>query len=161
MAKTCYFCGEPATTREHIPGRAFYPEQKDLPAGSPNVRENMLTVPACAEHSNAQSKDDQYAAYTIVTSLDNNPLSRGHIAGKVLRAIKRTPHIFETLMPEARPVWIDGKESVAFKMDRERMSSVMRRIARGLYYHHTGERLLIPLDWISPDMIHIKKVRVR
>jgi len=157
MAKTCYFCGEPATTREHLPGRAFYPEQKDLPPGSPNVCENMLTVPACAEHNNAQSMDDQYAAYTIVTSLDNNALSRSHIAGKVLRAIKRTPHIFETLMPEARPVLFDGQESVAFKMDRARMSSVMERIARGLYFHHTGERLVIPLDWISPDMLNLEK----
>ena len=49
----CIYCGSPATTREHIPSKAFlvdpYPE-------------NLPTIPACFECNNGYSEDEKYLA---------------------------------------------------------------------------------------------------
>lgn len=33
MCNTCYYCGKPATSTEHVPPKALFPEQKDSPEG--------------------------------------------------------------------------------------------------------------------------------
>lgn len=47
----CIYCGEPATTREHIPSKAFL--VKPYP-------ENLPTIPACFECNNGYSADEKY-----------------------------------------------------------------------------------------------------
>jgi hypothetical protein len=50
-SKICYYCGQPATTREHAPPKSFFPKKTNL---------QLKTVPACEKHNNAKSNDDQY-----------------------------------------------------------------------------------------------------
>lgn len=49
----CIYCGKPATTREHIPSKAFLIEP---------FPENLFTIPACFECNNGFSKDEEYMA---------------------------------------------------------------------------------------------------
>ena len=45
----CAYCGEPATTYDHVPPQCLY--TRPLPS-------NLVTVPACAACNNGASKDD-------------------------------------------------------------------------------------------------------
>ena len=49
----CIYCGNPATTREHVPSKAFLTEL---------YPENMATVPACFECNNGYSDDEKYVS---------------------------------------------------------------------------------------------------
>ena len=49
----CIYCGNPATTREHVPSKAFLTEP---------YPENMATVPACFECNNGYSDDEKYVS---------------------------------------------------------------------------------------------------
>lgn len=49
--KTCYRCGQPANTKEHMPPKSFFPKGGNL---------QLKTVPSCKEHNNDKSGDDQY-----------------------------------------------------------------------------------------------------
>lgn len=46
----CYYCGKKAVSSEHVPPRCFFPKDK---------RENLIQVPACEEHNESTSKDDE------------------------------------------------------------------------------------------------------
>jgi hypothetical protein len=51
MAKpTCYMCDRDASSREHVPPAAFFPEQKESPDGK-DYRRNLITVPSCSKHN--------------------------------------------------------------------------------------------------------------
>jgi len=46
--KHCYYCGAPATSKEHVPPRGFFPKGSDL-----------ITVPSCEIHNNDKSHIDE------------------------------------------------------------------------------------------------------
>jgi hypothetical protein len=46
IEKICYYCGERATTREHVPPKGFFPRKANL---------QPKTVPSCTKHNNAKS----------------------------------------------------------------------------------------------------------
>lgn len=51
--KGCIYCGKPATTREHIPSKAFLIEP---------YPEDLATLPACFECNNGFSNDEEYVS---------------------------------------------------------------------------------------------------
>ena len=53
----CYACFAVATDREHVPARAFFPR---------GMRQNLLTVPSCAEHNAKNFQDVEYVRNLIV-----------------------------------------------------------------------------------------------
>lgn len=142
---TCYMCSAPATSREHAPPLCFFPERKDLPERQ-DLRKNLITVPACSLHNLAASKDDEYALVVTVTHFEASDLGRHHFATKVLRALKRTPAFAHTVFTEMRPANARGRSSGATLVDHRRYFSVMDKVSRAVYYHHTtGQKLLGPL----------------
>ena len=58
--ETCYYCGKPATSREHAPPRSFFPDSSKL---------NLITVPSCDIHNGRKSKDDEYVRALLVMSI--------------------------------------------------------------------------------------------
>jgi hypothetical protein len=48
---TCYYCGKPAVGDEHFPPKSFFPQ---------NQRSRLVVVPACKEHNQEKSTDDEY-----------------------------------------------------------------------------------------------------
>ncbi|MFZ6769305.1 hypothetical protein ACO0LM_19830 [Undibacterium sp. Di26W] len=64
---SCYMCDEVAVSVEHVPPRCLFPKQKDLPIGV-DLRRELLTVPACAQHNMEKASDDEYFLGVIVGS---------------------------------------------------------------------------------------------
>ncbi len=52
----CYWCGEPATSKEHVPPKCLFPEDKDIkPILNETFREHLITVPSCDKHNLSKS----------------------------------------------------------------------------------------------------------
>lgn len=66
---TCYMCSKPATTKEHVPPKCFFPSTKDG-----KFRNKLITVPSCKEHNNDTSAADELINLLlyIVTENDKN-----------------------------------------------------------------------------------------
>lgn len=57
--ETCYYCGEPKTSYEHVPPQSFFPKNK---------RVNLIQVPSCDDHNGNKSKDDEYVRLVLMSS---------------------------------------------------------------------------------------------
>lgn len=133
-------CERLATSREHVPPRCFFPEQKDLPAGF-DFRRNLITVPSCEQHNSAKSADDEFLLF-ILTSQHHGSIYKDKLfESKVIRAFNRSPNRFMSMMEELTPIRglsSDGQmpESASFKVDLDRFDRVLHQVACGIYYHH-------------------------
>src|SRR5258708_29696726 len=55
----CVYCGQPSTTKDHIPPKQMFAPSTDL-----------ITVPCCEECRDKQSRDDEYFRLVMVARLD-------------------------------------------------------------------------------------------
>lgn len=142
--ETCYWCGLPETSREHVPPRCIFPEAKDTQDGT-GYRENPITVPSCDEHNMARSKDDEYLLCILAMSILNNPIGNQQATTKVLRALKRSNGLTHLVLDQNSTVVIEdtktGKieNTIAVKVDYQRITNVLHHIVRGVYFHEYRE----------------------
>jgi hypothetical protein len=123
--KKCYFCGETADTREHVPPKGFFPKEH---------RKDLITVNSCKTHNNHKSGDDEYFRMTLagIAWGDLQPSMRETI----IRSVKRKPalarHIVETSKKNATG-WF------TYDADSARIDHVLECIGRGLLFHEQGK----------------------
>ncbi|MFC2094957.1 HNH endonuclease [Candidatus Bipolaricaulota bacterium] len=140
MAKKCFICGEPATSVDHIPPRSFFPKTKDMPSGVAEARKNLITVPACRDHNELYAKDDEVASYVILLTSKANSLGVRQFKQKAMRAISRSKGLIAAIFKKIEVYKLpDGTEMPTVQFDADRVSRVMERIARGLFYHEFGK----------------------
>ncbi len=139
----CYFCGNPATSTEHVPPKCLFPEQKDL--CEKDYRKNLITVPSCDEHNSRKSRDDEFLMACLAPVVGNNPTGYLHTKTKVVRAQARNPHLINDTMREARKFNLPALNGISFpvlvgKPDMPRLCRSLQAVARGLYFHARGTR---------------------
>jgi hypothetical protein len=140
----CYACGQPATSREHVPPKCLFPEPKDV--GGRNYRGDLITVPSCNVHNSAKSRDDEFLMVSLATMFGGNAVGFRHSAGKVDRALRRSAHRF-LLKVITKPERIFRVETAPGQFidilwgmpDIDRLKRCFESIARGLLFHETGE----------------------
>ncbi len=132
---TCFMCNRPATTKEHIPPKCFFPNFKDL---KKDHRRNLITVKACREHNLSTSKDDEYLFVVICTYYENNLIGDSQAHVKVHRALKNSRGLYRQFFGPGKcgSVTIDGMPLRTAPVDKERFSLGMEKIGRGIYFHH-------------------------
>jgi len=145
-------CQRPATSREHIPPKCFFPGKGELPLGR-DCRINLITVPSCDLHNISKSGDDQYVLMVIVSHWQNNAVAYQHFSSKVLRAIARRPALRQFYIGEFVPAIVGGKPTAAFTIDRQRFDRSMARIASGLYFDEYGQQWRQELSVESPALL--------
>jgi hypothetical protein len=140
--QTCYACTAPATTREHAPPLSFFPK---------GYRDNLITVPSCEDHNNANAMDVEYVRNVISTMLGNNTIAEQHFFDKAIRSFDHTPALLHTTFSDIRPVQIQGQTIGVFTTDTDRVERVMAACVRALHFRETGERIY---DWaiVLPNM---------
>jgi hypothetical protein len=141
---TCYACDQPATTREHAPPFSFFPKER---------RANLITVPSCALHNNANSMDVEYARNVITTMLGSNEVGQEHFNDKVVRSFAHSPGLLNATFADIRAVNVKGMTTGAFTVDTQRINTVMKACVRALHFRETGQR---GLDWqvILPNLFY-------
>lgn len=85
---TCYICGQPATSRDHVPPKSMFPKAVDM--GGVDYRTNLLTVPSCAACNEGRSDDDQYALCLVAFHFENNPLAYSYSISKIFKGLRRS-----------------------------------------------------------------------
>ena len=147
----CYICDEQDVSLEHIPPLCLFPESKDLPAGL-DLRKNLITVPACAEHNLRKSGDDEYLLFILVANINVNFAGLNQWRTKIDRAMKYRPskrRIFKNL----QPVQYHGVRTGKYEIDFERISRQFVLIARGIYYYHFRKHWSHALELAIPFAI--------
>jgi hypothetical protein len=80
--KQCYYCGQQDTSKDHVPAKCFFP-------ADPSCRKQLISVPACARHNEAASKDDEYVRSLIVMIIGNNCRAYQQFLDKVEPSLPR------------------------------------------------------------------------
>jgi hypothetical protein len=146
----CAYCGEAATTRDHVPPKNLFPTPRPS---------DLLTVPACAACNNRSSEDEEYFVNVL---LAHHKASGSHadilLAQRLGRPAKprRLRAAFRLLkgvrsVPIYTPAGIYLGDAPAFRADIGRMGTVLSKVARGLYYAEYGERM--PADRVVHSMV--------
>jgi hypothetical protein len=94
--RTCVYCGEPATTKDHVPPRGLFLD--------PPPR-NLITVPACLRCNNSASTDDEL--FRIVVSIGagmDTPESRALWDDKIFPGLRKNRRVAKDLGGSMRRV---------------------------------------------------------
>jgi hypothetical protein len=126
----CYMCDADATTREHVPPRSFFPK---------GHRENLVTVPSCIVHNHDQSLDIEYVRNIIVGFSGTNAHAEP-VFEIAKRSFERSSALFRQTFGDFEIVHFEGEKTGVFKVDLERMKSVMRPIANAIHFKDYGDR---------------------
>jgi hypothetical protein len=153
MSDRCFACHNTATTREHVPPLCLFPETKDAEEGR-NLRRNLITVPACADHNLAKSTDDEYFRWVVSTNLAANCVGTWHAPTKVARAHGRRPALGQPISESAKDVtMVDSRTGSEYPtaetpLDSARFTRVLDLIGLGIYRHHFGK------SWSGTVRVH-------
>lgn len=136
----CFICGETATTRDNIPPTCIFSH----PAPTDLVR-----VPACKQHNEGSSKDDEYFRFFVAATASGSDQAHGIIKDRIVEKAKSKPKLLSSIMKNAHsrieirtPAGIILGYRPGFKFDRKRIYNIFNKIVRGLFYYHFKQRLL-------------------
>lgn len=126
-------CESPAVSKEHVPPKCIFPEQKD--ANGRDFRRSLITVPSCDVHNSAKSKDDEYLMMVLTSYFTNNQAAQDQIRSKIARAWAKNPGTATAVVKNLRSVQALGQEHHAFEVDTTRFDQSLAWAANGLYFH--------------------------
>ena len=152
LMNKCYFCQKPATSKEHVPPKCLFPEEKDLKLGE-DYRKELITVPACDEHNSQKSRDDEYLLLILALGYFNNAVARNHFSKKLFRALSRRPALLVQLFGTQKPVTVDAEPTVSVDIDRDRFDASIEKVCRGLYYYENLELWPYSMQIYTPVLL--------
>ncbi|RZI60370.1 MAG: hypothetical protein EOP14_01480 [Pseudomonas sp.] len=113
---------------------------------------NLIVVPACDEHNGDKSADDQYLMHILPMSFGLNEIADHYFKSKVQESIERNSRLVKALADSAMLVTVHDLEkdewtqTLAFKVDFDRLMSVLEMNARAVYFHHHKSKLMAKLS---------------
>lgn len=114
----CVHCGGENNTIDHVPSKVLLDEP---------YPENLPGVPACWRCNQSFSMDEEYLASliecTLTGSVDPNDIGRE----KIKRIVQERPALASRLIRAQRQT----SQGIAFDVERERVSNVLLKLARG------------------------------
>lgn len=129
---SCYICGQPSTSVEHAPAKSFFPKGQ---------RDQLITVPSCAVHNEATSKDDEYVRNIIAMMIGNNGHALNHFLKTCLASFKHSPALLSRTTAVNRRVYVadadatEPQPALSLQIERDRIELVLRKIGYALFYH--------------------------
>jgi hypothetical protein len=140
--KTCYICGQPATSFEHAPAQCFFPEYK-------RKGKELIKVPSCAKHNEDTSQYDNYVRGFITTFCDNNQVGFEQFKNKSLKSFEQN----KKWIHEAKSLCYNGQQMDAIKLDRDIFNFIIKRIADAIFFNkynsHRNRELIIVTDCLK------------
>ena len=121
----CYYCGRKAITRQHIPGRIFFPKEK---------RVNLITVPSCNKHNyEKRFLEERMMLYLLGGS--GTRLANRFFENKIKRTLMRPENrgLREYLVKNFD---IDGNKDM--EVLQGDFNNFIILLVSGLYFVHTG-----------------------
>ena len=150
----CIFCGSTEKiTADHIPPKCLFPAPKPT---------NLITVPSCEKCNNSYKKDDEYFRICVLVQPDVSPTgwkiwNEKVIGSSLKRSLSLRKHLLNNLIPvklrSPSGLYLGDAEALRFPV--RRINPVVKRIVRGLYWHHFRRRLLPGVKFLvvkDPDI---------
>jgi hypothetical protein len=131
----CAYCGNPATTVDHIPPECLY---------TPPRPSNLVTVPACSSCNNGASDDDEVFRneFSIMAGSFGESANAGERLKTSLRGIRRNKAMLRRMVLGSQEVERVSQGGIylgkgyAVPVQKDVHRRVIGRIIRGLYWHH-------------------------
>lgn len=167
LTETCYWCGRKATSKEHVPPKCLFPEDKDIKSiYEDTFRRSLVTVPSCDEHNLAKSHDDEYLMVCLGARMGNNGVAYVHTHTKIKRAIERNPNLLQIQRKDN--INISGKlfPALLIHIDTYRLMRSFEAIARALVFYefrfrYKGRCQVISNIFFSPKDIKSTNFQVK
>ncbi len=140
----CYTCEAEATTREHVPPRAFFPQ---------GFRTNLWTVPSCEVHNLDNSLDVEYVRNVIVSHRNVAGTAQELAQSVAFRSFERRSALFFRVFDGAEFVVVNGEPAAIFRFDLQRFKQVMEAIASGLFYREHDQSYAGQWQVFSPTLL--------
>lgn len=159
--KKCYWCGEPATSKEHVPPKCLFPERKDVnDIYNKNFRTSLITVPSCEEHNLKKSQDDEYLMACLAPNFGNNGIAYIHTQTKVRRAAERNKKLYKVVGYKTIKVRNKKFPMMIIQTDTYRLVRSFEAIGRALYFY-THNKQFSGICKIIPTFIKDQKQNSR
>lgn len=136
----CVYCGQPATTDDHIPPQTIFGENKP---------KDMIEVPACKKCNNGASQDDEYFRRLCLNLGTEGNQAAEEAQAAFFRSLERKEAkgmrrgFFQRLVPvevkSGGGLFIG--HTLGIRLEKNRLDKVFNRIIRGLFWRHQGQRL--------------------
>ncbi|MFM9851773.1 MAG: hypothetical protein ACKVOJ_03045 [Sphingomonadaceae bacterium] len=134
----CYRCGQPKTSMEHFPPKAFFPKGGNL---------QLKTVPSCVAHNSDKSKDDTYIlTHICLHAANGDNLPKRVFQHSILPALKRSTG-FPNLMNEGAE-WLAGCAR-RYPVDLERFDSWFDGLVHAIFFDRFGFPLSSGTHYLS------------
>lgn len=153
----CTYCGnEGLVNKDHIPPKAFFPKPRPS---------NLITVPSCEACNNGSSSDDEYLStiYGMIDGIPDIKVARS-LEERNIRNFKRVESfkfinalasdIKKRPIYSSRGIYLGKKATI--EVDKKREDLVLKRIVKGLYFHHFEKRLCD--HGLSIELIDTKEI---
>lgn len=96
--ENCYQCDKEATSREHVPPKCLFPEDKDIKVVlDKNFRKDLIIVPSCDKHNLSKSNDDEYLMACLDVKVCNNAIAYIYTKTKLARSVRRNPNLLKII----------------------------------------------------------------
>ncbi|WP_294363045.1 hypothetical protein [uncultured Clostridium sp.] len=139
--ENCYWCGKEATSREHVPPKCLFPEDKDIKVVlDKSFRKDLITVPSCDEHNLSKSNDDEYLMACMAAVVGNNDIAYIHTRTKVSRSVRRNPNLFKIIREGNINIKNYNYPVAIAEVNTYRLSYSFEAIARAMYYYECTEQ---------------------
>lgn len=147
MSETCYWCGDLATSREHVPSAALFPPGKNI---------NLITVPSCPKHNEALTGlDEKFRMF--IQARESNADALNAFKDKTFRGLTRpeAKGMVAGLAAGSRRVVVNGAQTLALQVNPAEQNLYFEKIIRGLYFNlfkrpAVGRVVSISKDFIVP-----------
>jgi len=144
----CVYCGSfGKITDDHIPPKLIFP--KPWP-------KNLICVPSCKKCNNSYSTDDEYFRMMILFrhDLEQHPAYK-KLSPTIFRGLRKPGRdaLRTAVVRNVRKVKVVTKSGLymgdahSYNVDLSRLDRVAARIATGLFFHETGNR--VPDDFTT------------
>lgn len=136
----CYWCGEKATSREHVPPKCLFPEDKDIKGiYEKSFRKNLITVPSCDKHNLEKSNDDEYLMTHLATLVGNDGVAYIHSKTKVARSFQRNPKMIDIVREGTIKIKGTTFPVAMVNANNKRLIHSFEAIGRAIYYYECKE----------------------
>lgn len=144
-SSSCYYCNNTKTSKEHVPAKIFFPDEKYSRTGV-NQRNELITVPSCDVHNTEKGHLDEYLFIVITMNIMAN--SDGVHMGltKMMKMVERHKRVARELLGSATPLLMKNistgevSHSAGINTNPIKLQSCFDHISRAIYFHHFKNR---------------------
>lgn len=139
----CYFqgCSDRGTTKEHIPPKAFFPNDQ---------RRQLITVRSCPLHNAEKSQDDLYAMAQIVIGASPSNQSREIFLKSVVPQLTFNNQAFRKILVQNSEIMDGG--SVRYLVDISRFDRFFDALSCAIVFKAFGSSL--PMNYKVNHIYH-------